>query len=227
MQITEVSVVGVRSAVVALKRRNTPLRFLLFPMLHIARPDFYQEVSERLRDVDLIVAEGSDAPSSVGRAYQIALRRTRQRGASPLVHQDLDYGMLGIPVIWPDNLGPQDRHRRRLSFLGWLDLIIMVPVLTVTMAVGGRKWLLRRNLELSSDSEVRLGPSFLHRRMVDDRDDALLAALEEIHKTRAEQPIDVAVVYGAAHMPTVIRGLGARFKYKPQRGGDWLTVIDF
>ncbi|WP_433384065.1 hypothetical protein ACQPZX_23070 [Actinoplanes sp. CA-142083] len=59
MQIVEVSVVGVRSAVLQLKRADTPLRFHFFPMVHIGEPDFYACVADRLRRCDLIVAEGA------------------------------------------------------------------------------------------------------------------------------------------------------------------------
>jgi hypothetical protein len=43
MQYIEASVIGVRSAVITLKRRATPLRFVLIPMVHVAEPDFYRE----------------------------------------------------------------------------------------------------------------------------------------------------------------------------------------
>jgi hypothetical protein len=45
MQYIEASVVGVRSAVITFKRRVTPLRFVLIPMVHVAEPEFYREVA--------------------------------------------------------------------------------------------------------------------------------------------------------------------------------------
>src|SRR5439155_5736896 len=39
MQITEVSVIGVRSAVIELRRPGSPLRYVLFPMIHMGQPD--------------------------------------------------------------------------------------------------------------------------------------------------------------------------------------------
>jgi hypothetical protein len=227
MQITEVSVVGVRSAVVALKRSQTPLRFILFPMIHIARPAFYQQVAERLAKCQLIVAEGYDGPSSTGLAYATALRITRQRGAVQLVHQNVDFEALGVPVVWPENLVSSRSHWRRMPLIGWLDLVFLTPMLVVTMAVGGKGWLLRRNMEVSDDTEARMSGSLLTRWLIDERDDELLAALAEIHANRAAEPIDVAVVYGSAHLPAVVRGLAERFGYHPQRGGEWLTAIDF
>ena len=50
--------IGVRSAVVALKRRATPLRFVLVPMVHVAEPGFYREVAALAGECALIVAKG-------------------------------------------------------------------------------------------------------------------------------------------------------------------------
>ena len=50
MQIVEDSIVGVRAAVITLSRHETPLRFQLYPMLHIGDRGYYREVTRRLRD---------------------------------------------------------------------------------------------------------------------------------------------------------------------------------
>ncbi|GIH10658.1 hypothetical protein Rhe02_87250 [Rhizocola hellebori] len=227
MQITEVSVAGVRSAVVALGHPNKPLRFVLFPMIHFGLPAFYREVAQRLRQCHLVVAEGYDGPSSVGLAYAIALRMTRQRAVDRLVHQDIDFEAIGVPVLWPERLGLDGGHWRRLPLLGWLDVLLLVPSLVVSMLLGGRNWLLRRNLEVSDDTDVRLFLSFLQKPILNNRDEELLEALVKIYESRADEKIDVAVVYGAAHMPAVVQGLAQRFGYRPRRGGEWLTAIDF
>jgi hypothetical protein len=226
MQFTEVSVQGIRSAVTILRHPETPLRFILFPMLHIGGPEFYAAVARRLRSCDLIVAEGYDGPSSVGLAYAWATRLTRQRAAGPLVHQDIDYASLGVPTVWPEELtAPGRRNRMRLT--GWLDVALLAPALTVSMAVGGRGRLLSRTLEVSDDTEPRLPGSFLTRWLIHERDTQLVESLVGICAARGGEPIDVAVVYGAAHMPAVVRGLSERCGYRARRGGEWLTVIDF
>jgi len=226
MQLTEVSVLGVRSAVVRLRRPRTRLRFVLFPMVHFGRPEFYAQVAERLAGCHLIVAEGADAASSTGLAYAIALRITGQSAGRALVHQDIDFRALGVPTLWPD--GPVYRRVRwwRMPLPEWLGVAFLVPLLVVTMAVGGRNWLLRQRLEISDDTQVRFFLRFLHNALIRERDAELLATLCEIHTARSAEPIDVAVVYGAAHLPAVVQGLNARFGYRAT-SGDWLTVIDF
>jgi hypothetical protein len=223
MQITEVSVLGVRSAVVVLRHRRTPLRFVLVPTVHMGLPEYYRRIAERISRSQLVVAESYDGPSSTGLAYLTAMRFTRQRHAGGLVHQDIDYARLGVPTRWPDGELLPGR-RDRLPLLGWLDLLVLVPALTVSMAVSGRAWLLTRNLEINDDSEPRM-PLF-NRTLLMERDRLLTADLVRLHEQRAGEDIEVAVVYGAAHMPAVVRTL-APLGYRPLRAGDWLTAIPF
>jgi hypothetical protein len=226
MQITEVSVIGVRSAVVVLRHPQTPLRFALFPMVHIGRPEFYTEVTTRLRRCQLVVAEGYDGPSSTGLAYRIALRATLQHAAGGLTHQDIDFGALGVPVIWPEKPTSRKPRRGRMPRVETAAALLLAPFLILTMAVGGRRFLLRRHLEVSDSTEPRIFLRFLQEPLFDLRDAELLASLEEIHGERKDEPIQVAVVYGAGHLPAVVRGLSSRFGYRAA-GGEWLTVIDF
>jgi hypothetical protein len=50
LQYIESSVIGLRSAVFTLARPETPLRFAVFPMVHVAEPDFYREVADRVAE---------------------------------------------------------------------------------------------------------------------------------------------------------------------------------
>jgi hypothetical protein len=58
VQIIEVTDLGVRSAIVRLRRRETPLQFVLYPMIHMAKPAFYAAVAARLKQANVVVAEG-------------------------------------------------------------------------------------------------------------------------------------------------------------------------
>ena len=61
--------------------------------------------------------------------------------------------------------------------------------------------------------------------LVDDRDALLTRALDAIHQQRSKEPISVAVVYGAGHMPAVVRYL-ARYGYRAS-SAEWLTVFEY
>ncbi|MEV0247380.1 hypothetical protein AB0H76_12380 [Nocardia sp. NPDC050712] len=174
MQITEFSVDGLRSAIIDLRARGKPLTFRLFPMIHIGQPQFYREVTDRLRECDLIVSEGTDAPSSTGLSVVLAMRLTFQRSARHLVHQDIDHAALGIPIVWPDAPARRNR-RRRMLVLSLLDLLLLTPFYVVVMALGGRGWLLRSRFDVHDNTEVRL--RFMNKMFIQDRDTALVSAL--------------------------------------------------
>jgi pheromone shutdown protein TraB len=61
--------------------------------------------------------------------------------------------------------------------------------------------------------------------LIDNRDTLLVRALDTIHQRRSQEPISVAVVYGAGHMPAVVRYL-ARYGYRPS-SAEWLTVFGY
>jgi pheromone shutdown protein TraB len=61
--------------------------------------------------------------------------------------------------------------------------------------------------------------------LLGERDERLLAALYRLHEERNSEDIEVAVVYGAAHVPAIVEGLRDRYGYRA-RSADWLTVAD-
>ncbi|WP_067536403.1 hypothetical protein [Nocardia crassostreae] len=218
MQITEVSVFGVRSAVIDLRSPDARLTFRLFPMVHIAKSAFYREVEHRLRVCDLVIAEGVDEPSPHGYAVTLAMRLTFQRSASTLMHQYIDHTATEVPTLWESVL-----PRSVPAWLVyWFEVLLLTPIYVVLMALGGRDWLLQSGFEISDDTDVSIG--FLTKRYLHDRDAALLRMLSVVYDQRRDHPEIVAVVYGAAHMPAVVRGLRERFGYRPVRA-EWMTPV--
>ena len=61
--------------------------------------------------------------------------------------------------------------------------------------------------------------------IVGERDKPLLNALIELHEQRGQEPITVAVVYGALHMRAVLKGLRP-LGYRVI-SGEWITVKTF
>ncbi|WP_232667637.1 hypothetical protein [Pseudonocardia sp. TRM90224] len=229
MQLTELSETGVRSAVVRLSHPTKQQVIVLFPMLHFADPKFYRKVARRLRKLDVVVAEGFDRPSSTGYAILLAGRLTRQRGVRRLTFQDIDYEALGIPVIWPDRLWGNSRRRDSWTFREWVGIVCLLPVLVLAMVVGGSTVLLTSNKEFSSETPQLSGLVSAY------RDQRLLAALDRV-VDGLDRALDqwegrpvtvtVGVVYGAAHMPAVIRHLTDRRGFYPD-GSKWLDVMVF
>jgi hypothetical protein len=103
VQIVEATEGWVRVAELRLRRRGTPLRFVLYPMIHIGEPAFYAEVRRRLADVDLVVAEGVGGGRAVEGLTSV-YRGLGEDPASGVVVQD-DVFPPGVPVLCPDSSG--------------------------------------------------------------------------------------------------------------------------
>ncbi len=232
MQLIEVSVTGVRSAVITLRRSETPLLFVLFPMLHLGTEAFYQEVAERLSRCDMVVAEGIGGRSFVLAALTLAYRLPGRRRRLGLVKQHVDLAGLGVPVIRPDMTAREFRR-------GWRDVpalqrtlvSCLAPVLAIGFWLVGTRRMLSRyaNLDDLPDqihSQLRDQAGELEELIVDRRDSLLVSALEAVHDEHGAEPIVVAVLYGAVHMAAVVHHLAAAHGYRP-REAQWLTVFDF
>lgn len=232
MQLIEVSVTGVRSAVITLRREQTPMAFELFSMVHLGTPAYYRAVTEHLRNCQLIVAEGVSGRSLITRALTLAYRLPGRSRRLDLVVQRIDYAGLGIPVIRPDLTARQFRQRwRAIPALQRLAVWCLLPPAALAVRVFGTRRFMARHLSLddlptSEDHMARSVAGELLELIVDHRDGLLIAALASIHEERCAEPVTVAVVYGAGHLPAVVRALLARYGYRPLTA-EWLTVFDF
>jgi hypothetical protein len=248
MQIIEVSVIGVRASVVRLTRRSSPLRFEVYPMVHIGEPSFFAAVTQRLRRCDLIVAEGvggtrtedgqriapgrptpaAAAVSALTASYQLPA----WLGRSGLVEQDIRYDTLGVPVRYPDMTDEQFAAGWQAVPM-WQRAIALTagPLLGLHRMVAGSRRALARNMSLDDadwQDTFNAGESVeeLMGLLGEQRDRLLLAELDRIHQQRHQEAITVAVVYGAMHTAPVVHGLRALHGYGV-RGAEWLTVFRF
>lgn len=234
MQIIEVGALGVRSAVITMGRAETPLRFVLFPMVHIGRPEFYAAVAEEVRGCDLVVAEGDGSTRRRVTLRGLIYRGLRSRRRSRLVIQDLREETLGPPVIRPDlSLAEIRRRLRRLPWVTYaaarLTLWVVVPWVVLFVLIFGAERFLTYEFAVEDDAGSNRPPpgerwEAIEGVIVDERDALLLDALSKIHEERGTEPIDVAVVYGGGHMPAVVHGLMNRHGYRVRKAR-WLTVF--
>jgi hypothetical protein len=234
MQVFEVTGYSVRSAVITMQRKGTPLTFLLFPMAHVASPAFYRQVRDRLANCDLLVLEGIRGKSVhvaiLTLAYKLAPRRRR----NGLVLQD--YRTLlpqGVPVTTPDVTASElVADLKRMPWWLYLLLLAAAPVAGLVFALRGpRAFLSSEGVDEHLPPAPGTGtptPAALddpvERALTDRRDLRLLDALGAICAERGQDPITVAVVYGAEHVPAVVAGLLDRYGYRP-REAEWLTVL--
>ncbi|WP_328685214.1 hypothetical protein OG226_44575 [Streptomyces sp. NBC_01261] len=230
MQIIEVTGYAVRSAVITMRRTGTPLEFVIFPMLHVASPTFYSQVRIRLRECDLIVVEGVRGKSAGVNALTLAYRFAPRRRRNGLQEQR-DELLLpeGVPVVNPDVTAAEVIADLK-TLPRWMYMLLMIgaPVMGLVFALRGPRAFLDEDLvveDLPSTPRAEMvadGP-VVHA-VTDRRDRQLLDALGEIHAERGDDPIRVAIVYGAGHVPAIVSGLWNRYGYRP-RAAEWLTVL--
>jgi hypothetical protein len=235
VQIIEVTDFGVRSAVIRLRRRETALQFVLYPMIHMAKPAFYAAVTARLRRADVVVAEGVGGGrrkrSVLLGALTLSYRVLRFNRRTRLVEQNINYAALGVPVVRPDvNVEEFAAGWRRVPWAHRLMVWGVLPFIVVARLFGGARMVWSRSMEqydLPSPEEEDFADSLPELVAVfgGERDERLLTALCRLHEERNGESIEVAVVYGAAHVPAIVFGLKDRYGYQP-RGAEWLTVAD-
>jgi hypothetical protein len=227
MEIVDTGAMGTRSAVLRLRRRGSELHFLVFPMLHVASPEFYAEVERRLRGCAAVVVEGVSGRSVVVSALTLSYRVIPANRRSGLVKQNIDYRGLGVPVICPDVTGAEfTRSWRTLPLHLRLAVWGVLPLVVLAQLVGGRKRLLGPSVRVDDDVPDIAPDERFDAVFGGERDDRLLAALVELHETRSDERIDVGVVYGAQHVPDLVHRLAATLGYRP-RFAEWITAVDY
>lgn len=229
MQVIEVTGYAVRSAVITMRRRDSPLRFVLFPMMHVASPTFYRQVATRLAACDLIVVEGirgkSRQVSTLTLAYRFAPRRARNGLELQSYRQLLP---AGVPVIKPDVTAAEAvKQLRTLPRWMYWGLLVVGPIFGLIFALRGPRAFLDEDLVVEDLPTTQRAEWLVDDRIGEalggERDRRLLDALSAIHAERHDEPITVAVVYGAGHIPAITAGLYGRHGYRPS-DAEWLTV---
>jgi len=231
VQIIEVTeLCGVRSGVFTFRHRMSPLRFVVFPMVHLGDAKFYAEVETRLRAVDVVVAEGVHGRSPHARAITSVYRWLEGCERLDLVVQRIDYPGLGVPVICPDmNAAEFDRAWRQVP----LRQSVPFTALSHVVGLGLRLFATRRFIagflgidDLPSADEVLYGDGWaaVDAVVVEARDRRLVEYLEATHDQLGDLPSTVAVVYGAHHVRAIVRAL-FRLGYRAV-DSEWLTVFE-
>ena len=227
MDIIDVNDMGVRTAVLELRRKGTPCRFTIYPMIHLGEAAFYRDVKARLAGHDLIVAEGIIGPSSATSLLTQVYRSKTLQTRLGLQAQTGDLYDVGVPVVTPDMTGPElDRRWREIGLPERAMWYTMTPAVRLFLDMFATRSLVASQLQTDSDTlAIEEPPGFeLHEIITDQRDVLLCEAVTRIHTERCEEDINVAVVYGAAHVAPLVAHLRVRHGYVP-RDAEWLQVF--
>ncbi|MFD4693706.1 hypothetical protein [Streptomyces sp. NPDC058463] len=164
--------------------------------------------------------------STLTLAYRFAPRRRRnglQEQRAELLLPE------GVEVINPDVTAAEAVADLKTLPRGmYLMLMVTAPVMGLVFALRGPRAFLDEDLvveDLPSTlrAELAADDPVIHA-ISDRRDQRLLEALGEIYTERGDEPIRVAIVYGAGHVPAIVSGLMDRHGYRP-REAEWVTVL--
>jgi hypothetical protein len=232
MQFIEKNSFNVRSAVYHLKKDGAGLEFILFPMIHVGSKEFYDEVSRRLADCDLILAEGVN--SRKAHLLTLSYRVVKKIRRMDLVTQQDGMKVSGLR----DKIINVDMEARafdeRLSELSlWLkaQLFLFLPIYIVNLFLFGTRETLAENMALedlpSSDEILLHDESFeeFDTLLIDERDRRLITHMKKLYDAGLRDKKIVGVVYGARHMRNAIGFLLGGLNYKVSKA-EWVTVFD-
>ena len=227
MQILEASLFGLRAARITWQCETGSV-VTLFPMVHAAEPDFYGAVFKAaFNDHDIALTEGITSPVTrrITRGY-----RWMVRSGGPLVHQADATPETGSARRIHADLTPDEFHRlwADVPAMTRMTLTLGAPLMGLALRVRPNLNSLARRLEMddlaSRDDILGWSPetAALDRAILEARDARLVETLEDTITT-SPAGTRIAVVYGAAHMPAVLRALpGLGFG---RTDSDWMTVF--
>jgi hypothetical protein len=232
MQFIEKNSFNVRSAVYRLKKNGSGLEFLIFPMIHVGSPEFYQEISRRLSSCDLILAEGVKSR----RAYLITLsyRIVKHIRRMDLVTQQdgMRVESFRANIVNADMDGSAfDECWSSLPVLLRAQLFIIIPVFVVYLFLFGTREVLAENIALddlpSSEEIISEDEDFeqLDSLIIDERDRKLIEHIARLEDQQTEDLKQIGIVYGARHMRTTIAFLMQKLNYRVAKA-EWVKVFD-
>ena len=232
MQFIEKNSFNVRSAIYRLKKEDAGLEFILFPMIHVGSREFYDEVSQRLAECDLILAEGvgSRKANLLSRSYRIVKQISRLELVTQ--QEGMKVSSLREKIVNADMGG-------RAFDEGWsfLPLTLKVQIFflsyfyAIYLFLFGTREMIAENIaveDLPSSQEILFQDDNFDRLdtlLIDERDRTLILNIETLIQTNGSDRKLVGIVYGATHMLNVTSFLLHKLNYKVAKA-EWVRVFD-
>ncbi|MEL7012897.1 MAG: hypothetical protein AAFO72_06420 [Pseudomonadota bacterium] len=226
MQFLENSIIGLRAARHVLTHPDRAETITLFPMVHLGEAAFYDGVFADAAQNDAVLIEGVSSPISKRLTASYRWAATRRLGlivqpkfisqATRVIHADL-------PGAEFDALWRAGSRRERMVFeaaclgLGlWLRLMATRENLARGLSTD----------DLTDRDDILVwnrGRAPLLHALKAARDAVLCRSLTDL-LSEPQSPRTIAVIYGAGHMPALVRALDAEGFQVTQ--SEWLTVFE-
>lgn len=230
MQIIESTDYGVRSVVLRLEAGEADPAFVLFPMIHVAEPSFYEEIGRRLEDCDLVLCEGVRSPTSslLTSSYRFCADSPRLGLVS---QSSMRMSHVADRMIHADVQGEAFEARWWRSGT-WLRFLVplVAPLFGLYLRYFGTRRLIARGLRLNlrrSRADTLRDDDFreLFALLLDWRDRRLIRVIDQQRRKHGDGEVCIAVLYGARHMKAVLRHLLDRCGYRVAKA-EWTTVFE-
>lgn len=231
MQFIERNSFNVRSAVYSLKKEGSSLEFLIFPMVHVGSPEFYEEISRRLASCDLILVEG--VKSGNANLITLSYRVVRHIRRMDLItqHEGLRIERFRAKLFNADIDGAAfDERWSSLSIFVRMQLMVLLPIYIIYLSLFGTRQTLAENIaidDLPSDEELRFNDETFEEYeslLIDERDRILIEHIRRLDACHNEPQI-IGIVFGAQHMRNTIRFLLQNLNYRITKA-EWVKVFD-
>lgn len=231
MQLIEVSEIGVRASIVRLTSRDSALTWLLFPMVHLGPPEYYEEVERRMHSCDLVLAEGIDSKivEAITMSYRAADGSVRQ---GTVMQPSFESDSAGPEVLNADISGAEfDAAWGDLPLPVRVGIPLVAPLFGLWLRFFARPEDVHEALEtydLPSRGHISAENRWpeLFDLLLHKRDVHLLEQIDEVHRRHRSEAKTLGVAYGAAHMPSVVNHLTDRLRYIAS-SAEWITVFDY
>ncbi|MCK0169679.1 hypothetical protein MWU53_01270 [Aliiroseovarius sp. S1123] len=230
MQFIERSVLGVRSAVWTLESPQMGFRVMLFPMIHVAQPSFYAEVSKRLSQCDIILCEGVSSKFSK-RLAQAYLQLTRNPRLGLVAQHEMALDHVKERLVLADIEGAHfDESWEDLSFFNRFVFPVAAYFFGLYLRFFGTRRLMARQinsqmLESRDDLLKDDDTQELDNILLEHRDQHLISVIDDQIAKLGDAKQTIGIVYGAAHMRAVARHLVRNHGCRTL-DGEWITVFD-
>ncbi|MDH5233024.1 MAG: hypothetical protein OEY38_23470 [Gammaproteobacteria bacterium] len=230
MQFLESSVIGLRAAIYQFSSSEHNLEFVVFPMVHIGDPLYYQQILKQLGACDNVIFEGVKSKKIwfLTQSYKIVAKRK----SLGLVTQNSALRLKELPLNLIHGDVSEDKFNK-----AWSEIPLYFRILVSLLAplYGVYKYLSASRESLAqghtlddlntmedlSDTDAEIA---LNKVILDDRDRELIATIEKHVKLHRNKQEKTAIIYGAKHMPAVVTVLTTKFGYRVTNS-EWVSAI--
>lgn len=229
MQFIEKNSFSLRTAIYSLKHKESSLEFMLFPMVHVGEPQYYEEINSLLSKCEVILYEG--VRSRITKLITLSYRLLAKKKGIGLIAQNeaLRLGELSAELVHADMSTEMfEAEWARLPLKLRILMLLASPIVGLFQKLFGKKLflaLIGNVNDLPDGNGCSSEDSQFSKLIITERDKFLINKIEEQLCTRTNKAT-VGIVYGAKHIPAVAYLLLNKHKYHVA-SAQWVTVASF